>query len=107
MEEWGLNEKVFQSFLLNSVGGFGSLIDFFLEEFFLLLFFGEGLGSFIRTKFGGFLRFMNLVFYRNVKSGGSLIMQVLSLVVVFVEFGFGVMEILQYLVLVGFEKLFM
>lgn len=107
MEEWGLNEKAFQSPPPNSAGGFGSPIDLPPEEPPLLPPLGEGLGSFIRTKSGGFLRSMNPVLYRNAKSGGSLIMQVSSPVVVPAELGSGVMEILQHLASVGLEKLSM
>ncbi|GFS43446.1 hypothetical protein Acr_00g0085150 [Actinidia rufa] len=107
MREWGLNEKAFQHSPTGSSGGFGSPIDLSPEEPPQLPPLGEGLGSFVQTKNGGFLRSMNPTLFRNAKSGGSLIMQVSSPVVVPAEMGSGIMEILQRLASVGIEKLSM
>uniref|UniRef100_A0A5B7B4B0 LysM domain-containing protein n=1 Tax=Davidia involucrata TaxID=16924 RepID=A0A5B7B4B0_DAVIN len=107
MHEWGLNEKAFQCSPPNSSGGFGSPIDLSLEEPLQLPPLGQGLGPFVQTKNGGFLRSMNPALFRNAKSGGSLIMQVSSPVVVPAEMGSGIMEILQHLTSVGIEKLSM
>lgn len=107
MREWGLNEKSFQHSPPNSSGGFGSPIDLSPEEPPQLPPLGEGLGPFIQTKNGGFLRSMNPTLFSNAKSGGNLVMQVSSPVVVPAEMGSGVMEILQHLASVGIEKLSM
>ncbi|PSS15488.1 Protein PLASTID MOVEMENT IMPAIRED 1-RELATED like [Actinidia chinensis var. chinensis] len=107
MREWGLNEKAFQHSPTGSSGGFGSPIDLSPEEPPQMPPLGEGLGSFVQTKNGGFLRSMNPTLFRNAKSNGSLIMQVSSPVVVPAEMGSGIMEILQRLASVGIEKLSM
>ncbi|XP_058213570.1 protein PLASTID MOVEMENT IMPAIRED 1-RELATED 1 [Rhododendron vialii] len=107
MREWGLNEKSFQHSPPNSSGGFGSPIDLSPEEPPQLPSLGEGLGPFIQTKNGGFLRSMNPTLFSNAKSGGNLVMQVSSPVVVPAEMGSGVMGILQHLASVGIEKLSM
>ncbi|KAI7989953.1 Protein PLASTID MOVEMENT IMPAIRED 1-RELATED 1 [Camellia lanceoleosa] len=105
MREWGLNEKAFQHSPSNS--GFGSPIDLSPEEPLQLPPLGEGLGPFVQTTNGGFLRSMNPTLFSNAKSCGSLIMQVSSPVVVPAEMGSGIMEILQRLASVGIEKLSM
>ncbi|MCD9641788.1 hypothetical protein HAX54_028224 [Datura stramonium] len=105
MHEWGLNERAFQYSPPKSSSGFGSPIDIPLEDPYQLPPLGEGLGSFIKTKNGGFLRSMNPSLFKNAKSGGSLIMQVSSPVVVPAEMGSGIMDILQHLASIGIEKL--
>ncbi|CAK9152480.1 unnamed protein product [Ilex paraguariensis] len=107
MRESGLNEQAFQRSLSNSSGGFGSPIDLRTEDPLQLPSLGEGLGPFVQTKNGGFLRSMNPALFSNAKNGGSLIMQVSSPVVVPAEMGSGIMEILQQLTSVGIEKLSM
>ncbi|XP_056699772.1 protein PLASTID MOVEMENT IMPAIRED 1-RELATED 1 isoform X2 [Spinacia oleracea] len=107
MQEWGLDEMAFQSSPPNSRGGFGSPIDLPPKESLQLPSLGEGLGPFIQTPTGGFLRSMNPSHFANAKSGGSLIMQVSSPVVVPAELGSGVMDILQHLASMGLEKLSM
>ncbi|XP_030465128.2 protein PLASTID MOVEMENT IMPAIRED 1-RELATED 1 [Syzygium oleosum] len=107
MREWGLNEKSFQSSPPSHSGGFGSPIHLPPEEFLELLPLGEGLGPYLQTKNGGFLRSMNPSLFRNAKSGGSLVMQASSPVVVPAEMGSSIMEILQGLASVGIEKLSM
>ncbi|KDP33880.1 hypothetical protein JCGZ_07451 [Jatropha curcas] len=106
MREWGLNDKAFQYSPKNS-GCFGSPIELPHEEPLELPSLGEGLGPFLQTKNGGFLRSMNPSLFRNAKSGGNLIMQVSSPVVVPAEMGSGVTDILQQLASVGIEKLSM
>ncbi|KAJ8568750.1 hypothetical protein K7X08_030972 [Anisodus acutangulus] len=103
--EWGLNERAFQYSPPKSSSGFGSPIDTPLEDPYQLPPLGEGLGPFIKTKNGGFLRSMNPALFKNAKSGGSLIMQVSSPVVVPAEMGSGIMDILQHLASIGIEKL--
>ncbi|KAI6679694.1 hypothetical protein NL676_033575 [Syzygium grande] len=107
MREWGLNEKSFQSSPPSHSGGFGSPIHLPPEEFLELPPLGEGLGPYLQTKNGGFLRSMNPSLFKNAKSGGSLVMQASSPVVVPAEMGSSIMEILQGLASVGIEKLSM
>lgn len=107
MNEWGLDEKAFQFSPPDNDGAFGSPIHIPPEEPAQLPPLGEGLGPFIQTKNGGFLRSMNPALFKNAKSGGSLVMQVSSPVVVPAEMGSGIMEILQRLASVGIEKLSM
>ncbi|XWS26639.1 hypothetical protein CRYUN_Cryun26dG0048000 [Craigia yunnanensis] len=107
MREWGLNEKAFQRSPSSSSGGFGSPVNLPPEEPHELPPLADGLGPFLQTKNGGFLRSMNPSLFRNAKSGGSLIMQVSSPVVVPAEMGSGIMDILQRLASVGIEKLSM
>ncbi|KAH9619690.1 hypothetical protein KSS87_015759 [Heliosperma pusillum] len=104
MEEWGMNEKAFECSPPRSIDGFGSPIDLPPIEPSLPPL-GLGLGSFVQTKTGGFLRSMNPVLFRNARSGGSLIMQVSSPVVVPAEMGSGIMDVLQQLASAGLEKL--
>ncbi|KAL8119961.1 protein PLASTID MOVEMENT IMPAIRED 1-RELATED 1 [Apium graveolens] len=107
MRQWGLNEKAFQCPPPDSSGGFGSPIDLPLEQPIPLPSLGEGLGPFVQTKDGGFLRSMSPELFSNAKVGGSLVMQVSSPVVVPAEMGSGITEILQGLASVGIEKLSM
>ncbi|KAK8543183.1 hypothetical protein V6N13_136285 [Hibiscus sabdariffa] len=107
MREWGLNEKAFQHSPSGSSGGFGSPVNLPPEDPLELPPLGDDLGPFLQTKDGGFLRSMNPSLFRDAKSGGSLIMQVSSPVVVPAEMGSGIMDILQGLASVGIEKLSM
>ncbi|KAM5547293.1 protein PLASTID MOVEMENT IMPAIRED 1-RELATED 1 [Rosa sericea] len=107
MREWGLNEMAFQHSPPKSSHGFGSPLDSPLEDPLELPPLGEGIGPFLQTKNGGFVRSMNPTLFKNAKSGGDLIMQVSSPVVVPAEMGSGVMDILQHLASVGIEKLSM
>lgn len=107
MREWGLNEKAFQSSPPKHSTGFGSPIDLPLGEPLVLPSLGEGLGPILQTKNGGFVRSMNPTLFSNAKTGGNLIMQVSSPVVVPAEMGSGIMDILQRLASVGIEKLSM
>ncbi|KAK6120384.1 hypothetical protein DH2020_045864 [Rehmannia glutinosa] len=107
MREWGLNEKAFQHSPPSGSGGFGSPINILPEDAQQLPPLAEGLGPFVQTKNGGFVRSMNPALFRNAKNGGSLIMQVSNPVVVPAEMGSGVMDILQGLASVGIEKLSM
>lgn len=107
MREWGLNEMAFQNSPPNTTGGFGSPIHFSPEVSLELPPLGDGLGPFVQTKSGGFLRSMSPSLFRNAKHGENLVMQVSSPVVVPAEMGSGIMEILQGLASVGIEKLSM
>ncbi|KAK1418623.1 hypothetical protein QVD17_27768 [Tagetes erecta] len=103
MREWGLNKNAFQG----SPGGSVGPVDPPFEESLNLPPLGEGLGSFVQTSNGGFLRSMNPEIFKDAKSGGNLIMQVSSPVVVPAEMGSGIMDVLQCLASVGIEKLSM
>ncbi|KAI3827145.1 hypothetical protein L1987_01215 [Smallanthus sonchifolius] len=107
MREWGLNKNVFQGSPSSTPGGSGGPVEPSLEESFDLPPLGEGLGPFVQTSNGGFLRSMNPEIFKNAKSGGNLIMQVSSPVVVPAEMGSGIMDVLQCLASVGIEKLSM
>ncbi|KAG7943254.1 hypothetical protein I3843_15G029700 [Carya illinoinensis] len=105
MREWGLNEEDFKSSPRNCSGGFGSPIQLAPKEPLELPPLGVGLGPFVWTKGGGFLRSMSPSLFRDAKNGGSLIMQVSSPVVLPAAMGFDIMEILQHLASVGTEKM--
>ncbi|KAE9602477.1 hypothetical protein Lal_00049621 [Lupinus albus] len=107
MRQWGLNEKAFQHSPPKDVTGFGSPIHLPPGESHILPPLAEGLGPFLQTKDGGFLRSMNPSLFRNGKCGGNLINQVSHPVVVPAEMGSGIVEILQCLASVGIEKLSM
>ncbi|GER57676.1 ATP synthase subunit b [Striga asiatica] len=103
MREWGLDEHAFQH-----SSSFGSPIHVDPpEDTQPLPPLAEGVGPFVRTENGGFVRSMSPALFENSKNGGSLIMQVSSPVVVPAEMGSGVMDILQGLASVGIEKLSM
>ncbi|KAI4380783.1 hypothetical protein MLD38_006932 [Melastoma candidum] len=105
MREWGLNEDSFHPSSPSSSGAFGSPVHFPSEEPLELPSLAEGLGPYLQTKSGGFLRSMNPSLFKSAKSGGNLIMQASSPVVVPAEMGSGIMEILHHLASVGIEKL--
>ncbi|KAJ0238694.1 Protein PLASTID MOVEMENT IMPAIRED 1-RELATED 1 [Hirschfeldia incana] len=107
MREWGMNENTFQHSPPHSGRNTFPPADFPVQEPFDLPPLGDGLGPVVQTKNGGFLRSMNPLLFRNSKSGGSLIMQVSSPVVVPAEMGSGIMDILQKLATSGIEKLSM
>ncbi|CAJ1975772.1 unnamed protein product [Sphenostylis stenocarpa] len=107
MRQWGLNEEAFHRSPPKDFTGFGSPIPLPPEEPPILPPLDDGLGPFLQTKDGGFLRSMNPSLFKNAKSGGSLIMQVSNPVVVPAEMGSGIMEVLQCLASVGIEKLSM
>ncbi|XP_020225915.1 protein PLASTID MOVEMENT IMPAIRED 1-RELATED 1 [Cajanus cajan] len=107
MHEWRLNEKAFQHSPPKDFNGFGSPIYFLPEEPLPLPPLEEGMGPFLQTKDGGFLRSLNPSLFRNSKTGGRLIMQVSNPVVMPAEMGSRIMEILQCLASVGIEKLSM
>ncbi|KAE9608153.1 putative LysM domain, EEIG1/EHBP1 domain-containing protein [Lupinus albus] len=107
MREWGLNEKAFHHSPPKDCSGFGSPIPLPPEDPPTLPPLADGLGPFLQTKDGGFLRSMDPSIFSNSKSGGSLVMQVSNPVVMPAEMGSGVMDILQCLASVGIEKLSM
>ncbi|KAL5141220.1 Protein PLASTID MOVEMENT IMPAIRED 1-RELATED 1 [Glycine soja] len=107
MRQWGLNENAFHHSPPKDFAGFGSPIHLPPEEPPTLPPLDDGLGPFLQTKDGGFLRTMSPSIFKNSKSCGSLIMQVSNPVVVPAEMGSGIMEVLQCLASVGIEKLSM
>lgn len=107
MREFGLDEKLFQNSPPGSRGGFGSPIALPPEEPLELPPLAEGVGPFIQTKDGGFIRSMNPGLFKNAKNNANLIMQVSSPVVVPAEMGSEIVDILQSLASVGVEKLTM
>uniref|UniRef100_A0A0D9WCB8 C2 NT-type domain-containing protein n=1 Tax=Leersia perrieri TaxID=77586 RepID=A0A0D9WCB8_9ORYZ len=107
MRQFGLNEKSFQSSPPGSRSGFGSPIDLPPESPLELPPLADGLGPFVQTKDGGFLRSMNPVLFQNAKNNCSLVMQASSPIVLPAEMGSGIMEILHGLASVGIEKLSM
>uniref|UniRef100_A0ACD5VQ90 Uncharacterized protein n=1 Tax=Avena sativa TaxID=4498 RepID=A0ACD5VQ90_AVESA len=107
MRKFGLNEKSFQSSPRGTRSGFGSPIDLPPEQPLELPPLADGLGPFIQTEDGGFLRSMNPALFKNAKNNCSLVMQASSPIVLPAEMGSGIMEILQGLASVGIEKLSM
>ncbi|EHA8589017.1 protein PLASTID MOVEMENT IMPAIRED 1-RELATED 1-like [Cocos nucifera] len=105
MNEWGLNEKVFESSPPEGWDGLGNPIDLPPEDPVALPPLGECLGPFIQTKDGGFLRSMIPSLFRNCKDNYNLIMQGSHPVVLPAEMGSDIVEILQGLASVGIEKL--
>uniref|UniRef100_A0ACD5VHA5 Uncharacterized protein n=1 Tax=Avena sativa TaxID=4498 RepID=A0ACD5VHA5_AVESA len=107
MRQFGLNEKSFQSSPRGTRSGFGSPIDLPPEQPLELPPLADGLGPFIQTEDGGFLRSMNPALFKNARNNCSLVMQASSPIVLPAEMGSGIMEILQGLASVGIEKLSM
>lgn len=105
MQRWGLTEKAFQSSPHTTTGGFGSPVYLPPEEPYALPPLGEGLGSIIQTKSGGFIRSMNSLLFKGAKNGGKLILQVSKPVVLPVVMGSTVMEILQCWATGGAQKM--
>ncbi|KAM6555669.1 hypothetical protein CsatB_002688 [Cannabis sativa] len=106
MREWGINEKDFQNSPRSYLGGFGSPIELSPQERHQLPPLEEGFGPHVQIKNGGFLCSMNPLLFRNAKSGGSLIIQVSNSVVLPVQIGQDVMEIIQCLAFREAHKLY-
>lgn len=107
MRQFGLNEKSFQSSPPGNGSGFGSPIQFPPEQLLDLPPLADGLGPFIQTEDGGFLRSMSPVLFKNAKNNCSLVMQASSPIVLPAEMGSEITEILHGLASVGIEKLSM
>lgn len=107
MQEWGLNERAFQRSPSLHSDGFGSPIEFPTDgtEQFELPPLEDGLGHLVPIKNGGYLRSMNPSLFINAKNVGSLIMQVSTPVVLPVEMGSDIIDILQLLASTGMTKL--
>ncbi|KAL2896906.1 Protein PLASTID MOVEMENT IMPAIRED 1-RELATED 2 [Bienertia sinuspersici] len=105
MEKWGLNEEAFQNSPYYNTGGFGSPIFVPPDEPVGMPPIAEGLGPLLPLKNGGCLRSMNPLLFRNTKSSEGLIIQTSKTLVLPMELGPDVMEILQCLASVGSERL--
>ncbi|KAL9224999.1 hypothetical protein vseg_000972 [Gypsophila vaccaria] len=103
-EEWGPDEKAFIRSSPRSISSLGSPV-YLPPNATSLPPIGEGLGPFIQTKTGGYLRSMKPDLFSNADNGGSLIMQVSSPVVIPAKLGSDLMDVLQKLASVGLEKL--
>lgn len=105
MQQWGLNERDFENSPGTWSGGFGSPIELANEESSILASIGEGFGSFVETKDGGFLISMNPSLFRNAKTGGHLIVQASNPVVLPAKMGNDILEILLHVASDGVEDL--
>lgn len=105
MQEWGLNERAFQNSPRTNSGAFGSPVYLSPERPSELPPLGEGLGSFLKTGSGGFLRSMDPSLFKRAKNGARLIVQVSSSVVLPPAMGSNGMDILLNWATVGAEKL--
>ncbi|KAL4372252.1 hypothetical protein HN51_017349 [Arachis hypogaea] len=106
MQQWGLNEKDFENSPGTWSGGFGSPIELPNEESSTLPSIEEGLGSFVETKDGGFLKSMSPSLFRHAKIGGKLIVQASNPLVLPAEMGNDVLEILLHMASDGVEDLY-
>ncbi|KAK4729970.1 hypothetical protein R3W88_022958 [Solanum pinnatisectum] len=106
MQDWGLNETAFQNSPRISFGGFGSPIYLSPERPLKFPPIGEGLGSKMCTRNGGFLCSMSPQVFRNARNGARLIMQFASPVVLPATMGTcSVMEILSCWASGGISKM--
>ncbi|XP_055820378.1 protein PLASTID MOVEMENT IMPAIRED 1-RELATED 1-like isoform X2 [Solanum dulcamara] len=105
MQDWGMNEKAFQNSPRINSGGFGSPIYLSPERPIKLPPLGEGLGSKMCTRNGGFLRSISPQLFRNARNGARLIMQFSSPVVLPAAMGCSVMEILSCWASGGISKM--
>ncbi|KAJ9550467.1 hypothetical protein OSB04_014512 [Centaurea solstitialis] len=105
MQEWGLNERAFQNSPRSNSGAFGSPVYLSPERPSELPSLGEGLGSFLKTGGGGFLRSLDPLVFKRAKNGARLIVQVSSSVVLPPAMGFNGMDILLNWAAVGAEKM--
>ncbi|XP_024959165.1 protein PLASTID MOVEMENT IMPAIRED 1-RELATED 1-like isoform X2 [Cynara cardunculus var. scolymus] len=105
MQEWGLNERAFQNSPRTTSGAFGSPVYLSPERPSELPSLGEGLGSFLKTGNGGFLRSMDPSLFKRAKNGARLIVHVSSSVVLPPAMGSNAMDILLNWATVGAEKM--
>jgi len=106
MQQWGLDERDFEKSPGTWSGGFGSPIEISDEEPSILPSIGEGLGSFVHTTSGGFLRSMCPSLFRNAKNCGSLIIQASNPVVLPAKIGNDILDILLYMASARVEELY-
>lgn len=105
MQQWGLDERDFENSPRTWSGGFGSPIEISDEEPSILPSIGEGLGSFVQTTSGGFLRSMCPSLFRNAKNCASLIIQASNPVVLPAKIGNDILDILLYMASARVEEL--
>ncbi|XP_061355886.1 protein PLASTID MOVEMENT IMPAIRED 1-RELATED 1-like isoform X2 [Gastrolobium bilobum] len=105
MQQWGLNERDFENSPVTWSGGFGSPIELCDQESSILPSIGQGLGSFVQTVGGGFLRSMNPSLFRNAKNCGNLIIQASNSVVLPAKMGNDILEVLLHVASAGVEEL--
>jgi len=105
MQQWGLDDRAFENSPRTWSGGFGSPIEISDEEPSILPSIGEGLGSFVQTTSGGFLRSMCPSLFRNAKNCGSLIIQASNPVVLPAKIGNDILDILLYMASARVEEL--
>lgn len=105
MQQWGLDERDFENSPRTWSGGFGSPIEISDEEPSILPSIGEGLGSFVQTMSGGFLRSMCPSLFRNAKNCASLIIQASNPVVLPAKIGNDILDILLYMASARVEEL--
>ncbi|GJT73902.1 plastid movement impaired 1-related 1-like protein isoform X1 [Tanacetum coccineum] len=94
MEKWGLNERAFTNSPRTESGAFGSPVYLSPGRRPELPSLGDGLGSFLKTENGGFLRSMNPILFKKAKNGERLILQVSNAVVLPPEMGYNGVDIL-------------
>ncbi|GAU17648.1 hypothetical protein TSUD_07090 [Trifolium subterraneum] len=97
MQQWGLDERDFENSPRTWAGGFGSPIELSDEEPTILPSIGEGLGSFVQTTNGGFLRSMCPSLFKNAKNCGNLIIQASNPVVLPAKMGNDILDILLHM----------
>ncbi|XP_071737063.1 protein PLASTID MOVEMENT IMPAIRED 1-RELATED 1-like isoform X2 [Rutidosis leptorrhynchoides] len=105
MQKWGLNETAFVNSPRTDSGAFGSPVYLSPERPHELPSLGIGLGSFLKTKDGGFLRSINPLIFKKAKNGEKLILHVSNSVVIPLEMGCNGMDILMKWATVGSEKM--
>eukprot|EP01018_Ginkgo_biloba_P029264 Gb_31963 [translate_table: standard] len=97
MQEWGLNEKMFQNSPPESDPmGFHNSV---LKNQLKLPDLGDGLGSVVQTRDGGMLASMDPVHFQS--GSGRLVMQVSKPIVVPADMGYNAVEILQKMAAMG------
>jgi hypothetical protein len=99
MQQWGLDERDFENSPRTWAGGFGSPIELSDEEPSILPLpsIGEGLGSFVQTTNGGFLRSMCPSLFKNAKNCGNLIIQASNPIVLPAKMGNDILDILLHM----------
>eukprot|EP01018_Ginkgo_biloba_P040106 Gb_12622 [translate_table: standard] len=103
MQEWGLNEKVFEFSPPKSthLSGISSSMQTVMSPPPL----AEGMGSMVQTRDGGYVRSMDPVHFTGSKIDGRLVMHVSKPVVVPAEMGSSAVDILRKMASVGMDNL--
>ncbi|KAI7740661.1 hypothetical protein M8C21_014626 [Ambrosia artemisiifolia] len=106
METWGLNERAFQNSPRTESGAFGSPVYLSPERTHELPPLGDGVGPFLKTDSGGFLRSMNPLLFKRAKNGEKLVVQVSGSVVLPPAMGSNGLDILINWATLGPGKMF-